>query len=434
MPDRFEPLFEPKRFKVLYGGRGGLKSWQVARALLTIGSLTSIKILCFREIQKSIQQSVHALLAKQISVMGLDSQYEVLKTEIRNIKTGSVFVFTGLSDLTAESIKSYEDFDIAWGEEAKNLTKRSLTILTPTIRKVNTDIYSWHDDYKDQQNDAEIWLTFNPELETDEVYKRFVLNKPDDCWLLKTNYLDYIGTEFENAVLNKDMADCEVLDPKGYTNIWLGQCLPAVEGAIYYDEVQAAQDEGRICNVPYNPALLVHVVVDLGWNDAMSIIMCQRNGSEISVIDYIEDDHKKLTDYSIMLKDRPYAWGNMILPHDGYNESVQAESPAKILTDLGWSVPTREELTEMNVENGIKAARMVFPRVYFDKTKANRLIECLKRYKRIVGNKTGEAGRPQHDEFSHGADAFRYLALAIDLMGNNHGNHKPIKYKNRALI
>lgn len=429
--DELAFLFEPMRYKVPYGGRGSGKSVGVAMALIQIADLVEIKVWCFREVQKSIKESVHSLLDSTIKKMGLSSNYHVLDNEIRNRKTGSKFIFSGLSDLTAENIKSLDDVDIAWGEEAKMLSKKSIDILKPTIRKEKTNIYKWHPDPDIARGDwdSEIWLTFNPDLDTDPVYESFVTNPPTNCISKLVNYRQ---NAFFTDLLEQERKDCLRLQPKDYPNIWEGKCRPAAEGAIYYDEMQQAQEDGRICNVPYDPKLLVHVVVDLGWNDAMSIIMVQRNGSELRVIDYIEDSHKKLTDYSQMLKERPYAWGKMIMPHDGYNESVNADSAVNIMRGLGWSIPNREELTEMNVENGIKSARMVFPRVYFDKTKADRLIECLKRYKRNVSSKTGEAGKPQHDEFSHGADAFRYTALAVELMTNGI-KQQPINYTRQYL-
>lgn len=411
-PDKLSFIFEPSRYKVIRGGRGSTKSWSVARALLIQGASKPLRFLCTREIQKSIQQSVHQLLADQIIKLGLSSFYEVLKTEIKGAN-GTAFYFAGLSNETVDSLKSFEGVDIVWCEEAQNISKRSWDILIPTIRKP----------------ESEIWITYNPDLETDETHQRFTINPPNDCVNVLMNYND---NPWFPDVLEQERLHCLKTQPKDYPNIWEGKCRPAAEGAIYYDEMQQAQDDGRICNVPYDPKLLVHVVVDLGWNDAMSIIMVQRNGSELRVIDYIEDSHKKLTDYSQMLKERPYAWGQMIMPHDGYNESVNADSAVNIMRGLGWSIPNREELTEMNVENGIKATRMVFPRVYFDKTKAERLIECLKRYKRTVSTKTNEAGKPQHDEFSHGADAFRYTSLAVELM-NNGIKQQPINYTRRYL-
>jgi phage terminase large subunit len=111
------------------------------------------------------------------------------------------------------------------------------------------------------------------------------------------------------------------------------------------------------------------------------------------------------------------------LPHDGFAKDFKTgKSAEEMLRALGRSVA---RTPNTDVESGIKAAREVFDRIYFDAEKSARLIECLKRYRRNIGVKTGEAGAPLHDEFSHGADAFRYLALCADQLKNN--DRKPHK-------
>ncbi len=133
-PKKLQCLFQPARYKFIRGGRGSGKSWGVARALLIRGAEKPTRILCTREIQKSIKQSVHQLLRDQVAALGLDAFYEVLETEIRG-KNGTRILFAGLSDMTADSIKSFEGVDIVWIEEAQTITKRSLNILIPTIRR-----------------------------------------------------------------------------------------------------------------------------------------------------------------------------------------------------------------------------------------------------------------------------------------------------------
>jgi phage terminase large subunit len=414
-PAKLGFLFHPKRYKVARGGRGSGKSWGFARALLIKGNQEKLRIGCFREVQNSIKDSVHKLLNDQIQALGLGQDYQVLATEIRNKRTGSELLFSGLSDQTDESIKSFEGLDIAWVEEGQAISKRSWSILIPTIRKPN----------------SEIWVSYNPDLDTDETHQRFAVDPPEDCVSVLMNYSD---NPWFPEVLEKERIECKRRYPKDYPNIWEGKCRPAAEGAIYYDEMEAVQSNGQILNLPYDPKLKVHVVVDLGWNDAMSIIMVQKTISEIRVIDYIEDTHKKLSDYSQMLHERKYNWGKLFIPHDGYNEDVKAASAYRILKDLGWDIPDKNDLVQMNIEAGIKAARLIFPRCYFDKVKAARLIECLKRYRRNVPKNTNEPASPKHDEFSHGADAFRYLALAVDQMKNEDRAWKPIKYPNMGIV
>lgn len=395
-PSKLQPLFRAARYKVAYGGRGSAKSWSYARALLIQAAAQPLRVLCTREVQKSIKDSVHKLLSDQIAALGLGSFYEVLETEIRG-KNGSEFLFAGLASHTIESIKSYEGVDRVWVEEGQSVKKRSWDVLIPTIRKPG----------------SEIWISFNPELETDETYQRFVLNAPPDTLLMQVNYHD---NPWFSDVLEQERKHCQLTAPKDYDNIWLGKCKPAVAGAIYYDEVAAAEEQGRICNVPYDPLLKVQVVFDLGWNDAMAISLVQKGVSDLRVIEYIEDSHKTLDHYSALLKAKNLNWGKLYLPHDGRNKDFKTgKSAEEIMQALGWDVVITPN---MSIEDGIRLARMTFPRVYIDKTKGERLVQCLKRYRRSINQQTNEPGPPMHDEWSHGADNIRYIAVNADSMTN----------------
>src|SRR5262245_60232648 len=128
-PDKLACLFEPKRYKILYGGRGGAKSWGVARALLILGASRSLRILCAREFQNSIADSVHKLLSDQIAALGLAGHYDVLQTAIRG-RNGTEFRFEGLRH-NVTKIKSYEGVDICWVEEAQSVSKESWDTLIP---------------------------------------------------------------------------------------------------------------------------------------------------------------------------------------------------------------------------------------------------------------------------------------------------------------
>ena len=99
--------------------------------------------------------------------------------------------------------------------------------------------------------------------------------------------------------------------------------------------------------------------------------------------------------------------------------ATEAQLHPAVMRGLGWSVAPKEGLTLTSINNGINRAREVFPRVYFNAKRTERLIECLKRYRWNISQKTGEAQSPLHDEYSHGADAFRYMALASDSLSND---------------
>ena len=398
-PAKLQCLFQPSRYKFIRGGRGSGKSWGVARALLIIGAQRKTRILCTREVQKSIKQSVHQLLADQVKSLGLESFYQVLQTEIRGAN-GSQLFFSGLSDLTVDSIKSFEGCDIVWIEEAQSITERSIKVLVPTIRREG----------------SEIWATYNPELETDPIHQMAVVNPAPGTISVEMNYSD--NPWFPPVLEAERIHAQQTMAPEEYAHVWEGRCKPAVDGAIYFNEVSQAEQHNRFGRVPYDPMLKVHAVWDLGWNDSMSIILVQRAASELRVIDYIEDSHRTLPDYIEQMRERNFNWGVDYLPHDGFATRHQTgKSDADVLRALGRDV---EQVGGQDVESGIRNARLVFPRIWFNSEAqgVKRLIECLKRYRRNVSNKTGEAGSPLHDEYSHGADAFRYLCIVADQLSN----------------
>lgn len=389
-------LFKPARYKVAYGGRGGAKSWAFARALLTLGAAKPLRILCTREIQHSITDSVHRLLSDQVSALGLDGFYTVKQTEIVG-RNGTEFLFAGLRQQDVHKIKSFEGADICWCEEAQAISERSWSILTPTIRKPG----------------SEIWVSFNPELDTDPTYQRFVANPPEGAIVVPISYRD---NPWFPAELEAERKDLEKRDPEAYENVWEGRCRKSVEGAVYAREIDEMYAQGRFTAVPYDPVLRVHTVWDLGWADSMSIIFCQRSASEMRVIDYIEDSYKRLDEYVEMLRERRYNYGTDFIPHDGASRDIKTgKSTEEVLRSMGRRVSV---IPRGDVEEGIKAARLAFPRTYFDKTKAAVLVNHLKRYRRHIPQGTNEPGSPVHDEHSHGADAFREMALVADRMTN----------------
>lgn len=204
VPKLVRMLFEPKRYKVAYGGRGSGKSWSFARALLVKALERKCRILCAREVQKSIKDSVHRLLGDQIDLLGLGSEFEVLRDEIR-CKNGSQFLFSGLANTTVESIKSFEGVDYCWVEEAQTVSARSWEILIPTIRK----------------RGSEIWLTFNPNEATDPTFLRFVKDPPPESSVIKVDWVDNPSIPGE---LIKEKDYLYRVDPEAAAHVWGGEC------------------------------------------------------------------------------------------------------------------------------------------------------------------------------------------------------------------
>lgn len=362
--------------------------------LLARGRAKEERILCTREVQKSIAESVHQLLKDQISVLGLEDFYDVQQNYIRGAN-GTQFSFHGLSGQTASSIKSFEGTTICWVEEAQTISKRSWDLLEPTIRAPG----------------SEIWASFNPEMDTDETYKRFVINPPPDAIVTKIGWED---NPWRSTVLDAARERMRAEAPEDYAHIYGGECRPAVEGAIYYNEVSALRSSGRLCNVPYDPMLKVHVVCDLGFNDYMSLILVQRLASEIRIIRYIEDRMRYIPSYHQELADLKLNYGKLYLPHDGKAKHVTGSSAEEQFRSLGWDV---EIVPDIGLEQGIRKTRELFGRFYIDKTNAGELLNRLGRYRRRV-NTEGQASTPMHDDESHGADGTRYLAIVADQMSN----------------
>lgn len=416
-----QAIWTPCRHKILYGGRGGVKSWTAARYLLISGFQEPLRILCGREVQKSVKESVHQLLADQIVRLGLEGFYEVLSTEIRG-RNGTKFTYAGLSNLTAETIKSFEGYDKFWGEEAASFTRRSLDILLPTIRKPG----------------SELIFTLNPELDTDEVWTRFIETPRDDTLVIECSYHnnpwfpEVLETERQSFLRQVELGKRRQSD---YDWIWEGKCKPAVDGAIYPDEIAACLKAGRLRDVPYDPTLKVHTVWDLGWNDSMVILFVQVAAGAVRIIDCIIDSHRTYESYVREIRDRDYMnMGVAWLPHDGKAKNPQTgKSAIELLKSLGLKVDDNG-IPDIGIKQGIEAARQMFPRVYFDKDKCTPLFNQLRRYARVISPTTGEAGSPKHDENSHGADAFRYVAVIEKQLKNETTNMRPINYSTTGIV
>ncbi|MBN9219545.1 MAG: PBSX family phage terminase large subunit [Mesorhizobium sp.] len=267
LPEKFAGLFEPHRFKVFYGGRDGAKSWSFADALVHLGARKPLRIVCAREFQNSIEESVHHLLASRIDHYKLP--YTVEKYRIYNA-LGTEFIFKGLSKQDAAAIKSLEGADIVWVEEAQNVSEASWKNLTPTVRKEG----------------SEIWVSFNPDVEDAPTYQRFVVNPPPGALVVKVNFSD---NPWRSKALDAEREHMRLTDPVAYDNVWEGNCRSFAEGAFFQKEMQDAAKLSRITMVPHDPAKRVWTFWDLGWGDPASIWFVQPTDTDMfNVIDYWE--------------------------------------------------------------------------------------------------------------------------------------------------
>ena len=197
-----DPPLGSARYRVAYGGRYGVKSWSFARALLLHGVQRPLRVLCGREYQTSIRESVHHLLQSQITQIGLDGWYTVRQTEIEGLN-GTGFFFAGLHH-NVSNIKSAEAVDVCWVEEAESVTDDSWETLIPTIRKEG----------------SEIWVTFNPALPDDPTYQRFVLNPPHNAIVRKVTYRD---NDWRTDAMNDEIETLRERDPDRYQHVYEGE-------------------------------------------------------------------------------------------------------------------------------------------------------------------------------------------------------------------
>ena len=392
-PEKLQMLFRPSRYKVLYGGRGGAKSHSVARALLVKGRNAPLRILCARELQTSIRDSVHKLLSDIVIGYNWHDFYEITDSAIRG-KNGTEFFFIGLKN-NISKVKSIEGVDICWVEEAHVVSKNSWEVLVPTIRKEK----------------SEIWISFNPELDSDETYKRFVLSPPHDCLSVKIGWQD--NPWFPNT-LEQERMNLLARDPVSYQNVWEGACRSQVDGAIFGAGIQKAESEGRITSVPYNPMKPVNCVFDLGWSDQTAIWFFQFIGMETHFIRYIENRQQPIGFYLSQIQNFGYTIHTMYLPHDARNQMLSAggRSIEQIVREAGYKVKVLEK---MPVVESINATRMLMPTCWFDANNCADGIHCLRRYRYEVDPDTGLFSKnPLHDQYSHGGDSFRYAFQAIE--------------------
>lgn len=394
IPKALEFLFAPARYKVAYGGRGGAKSWSFVRALITRAWQKRTRILCTREIQDSIKDSVHQLIKDQIATLGLDDFFSVKEKSIVGAN-GSEFIFEGLR-YNINTIRSKEGIDICAVFEAANVSKNSWEVLIPTVRK----------------DGSEIWIEFNPELDTDETYKRFVLKPPTGAVVKKISWRD---NPWFPQVLQQELEDLRTRDPDAYLNVWEGNCRVTLEGAVYANELRKAVEDGRICRVPYNEELPVNTFWDLGWADCTSILFAQKVGFEYALIDAYQNRLQKLPHYLQALQARGYVYGTHYLPHDAEHEMLGAKSIRKQMEGAGMKVITMERPKTKQL--GINAVRTVFGRLNIDEVRCADALQAWRHYSYEIDEHGQWSKEPKHDENSHYADALQTLGQSIGATG-----------------
>ncbi len=417
MARAFKPLLWPCRYKGAYGGRGSAKSHFFAGELIRRASRAPLRAVCIREVQNSIRESVRQLLVDKIASFGLGPFFSVLDQEIRGAN-GALIVFKGMQSYNSENIKSLEGYDIAWVEEAQNLSETSLRLLRPTIRKAG----------------SELWFSWNPRHETDAV-DRFFRGGPrrDDAALVAVNWHD---NPWFPPVLQAEKQSDYASDPEMAEHVWGGSYEIVSEAAYYARLVAEAERQGRIGDFPYDPAAAVDTAWDIGIDDHTAIWFLQDDGVRVTAIDYHETSGQGAEEIvrealpelqpepklvapalAALGRERPWRYGEHYFPHDVKLREWGAGGRSRALTLMGLGVKPIRVGAQQGPAERINAVRALLPRMRFNRTKRVMLgLSRLRRYARRQNPALGGFAGPLHDINSHGADAFGEYAVNCPLI------------------
>ncbi len=390
IPEVYDFLTTPIRYKVMYGGRGAGKSFAVADTLLVMGTQKPLRILCARELQISIADSVHRLLSDRIEALDLDAFYRITQKSIEGIN-GTAFLFKGLKHNYRE-IKSTEGIDICWVEEAENVAARSWEVLAPTIRKEN----------------SEIWVTFNTKNVTDATYSRFVVKTPKNAVVKKVSWRD---NHFFPEVLDIERIDMQQRDPEAYAHIWEGEPDTRYSGAIYAKEMAALHARGHLSvKVAHDNAYPVYTLWDLGFGDTCVIWFYQVGNGEILMIDYYENNGEGIGHYCDVLKGKEsgyerfgkYNYEGHYVPQDAKKKLMEANG--KSIVEQAWNDHgvRMVVINETTHANRHAALRALLPKLWFHPERCAPGIDALMAYHFTYSEDMQRFSKdPYHDWSSH---------------------------------
>lgn len=399
IPEAFRDLFSTGwRDAAFYGGRGGAKSHSVAAALVIQAAQSPMRVVCAREIQDSLKDSVKQLIEDKISDFGLQDHFEALKDETR-AKNGGKFVYKGVWR-NPDALKSLEGADVLWGEEANRFSARSIRLIRPTMRKPGSRM---------------IW-TWNPEFDHDPIDRLFrgPAGPPPNSIVREVSWRD--NPWFAGTPLQAEMENDYRVDPGTAAHVWGGEYVQAIDGAYYSGQLAKVREEGRVTTLAKDPVLRVRAFWDLGYNDATAIWVCQFVGREVRVLDYIEGRSQPIAYYVEQLRSR--GWGDAImgLPHDGVHQRLTATGSAEeLLRAAGFEVQVTPNQGRGAALARVEAARRLFPSIWFNDTAdVASGMKALAAYHERRDEKRNIGLGPMHDWASDPADAFGLMCVAYE--------------------
>jgi phage terminase large subunit len=401
-PAVFEPLLAPARYKGAKGGRGGAKSHFFGDlAVETMVTNPAHRFACIREVQRSLRFSVKSLVEAKIEAQGVRHLFEVTREEIRRVGGSGVMIFVGMQDHTAESVKSLEGFDTAWVEEAQSLSKRSLEMLTPTIRKPGSELwFSWNPDERTGPVDT-LFAGLSPEPGAPAQLAEHARLDPfvtPEAILVHANYTD---NPFCPDELRKEAARLRRLDPNAYAHVWLGQYnersdAQVLAGKWVVDEFTPGEDwQG-----PYLGA-------DFGFaQDPTTLVEAWTHGRTLYL-------HREAYKVGLELDDTAPHWLRAVPGANKYVVRADSARPESISYLKRFGVPRIEAAPKWSgsVEDGIAHLRS-YDRIVIHPRCAHAQEEA-RLYSYKVDKRTGDILPDVVDAHNHIWDAVRYALAPI---------------------
>lgn len=385
-----------------------MKSEQAHKAALQLAIQSPLRVCCARETMASIAHSSHKVLSDAIYAHNMatsqNGPFEVQRDRILRRdgdRIVSEFLFIGIRE-DVRATKSLKGINLTIVEEGAKVSEDSWQVLIPTVMRTDT---------------SRVWVIWNPESVTDPTYKRFVLEPPTGTIHILTSYLDNPWLP-NNTLIEAE--DCKRTNYELYEHIWLGKPISAITGAIFGEEMKAAEKELRVNTVPYNRAKPVHTSWDIGA-DGTVIWFVQAYDGQLWFIDYFADHDRPISDYLIELNNKRYVWGRHHLPHDAVDSQLhrknimggnqdKSATVQTIMRDAGFNATVGPKLGKIDRLNFVRTR---FPVCHFDAVKCASGIQKLKEYQwdRDLDD-TGKR-KPLHNEASHTADSFMEACVSV---------------------
>lgn len=406
------PLLKPARYKGAWGGRASGKSHFFAE-LLVENCLANpgTRALCVREIQKSLKESAKRLIEDKIEKLGVSQYFDILQTEIKT-PGGGIITFAGMQDHTADSIKSYEGFDIAWCEEAQSLSRRSLMLLRPTMRKAASDAYP---------EGAEMWFSWNPARKTDPVDDLLRgADQPPSSIVIRANWAD--NPFFPKALEPERIYDLHAFAER-YDHVWEGGYQQVMDGAYYASSLAKAKADGRITPLNVDPLMEFWTFWDIGVRDHTAIWVVQFIGERVKLLDYYEAAGQPLSAHLGWLRENGYERAICVLPHDGAGmDAFSANRYVDHVREAGFRAEVVKNQGKGAAMLRVEALRRLFPAVWIDPEHCAAGLDALGSYHEKKDEVRNIGLGPEHDWASHGADAAGLIAVAKPLLVDIRGS------------